>query len=836
MNFPLARLGLATVLALLIAASPLAAQRELSGTAEIKLALDRLNVLGSVLMIAAHPDDENTALLAYLARGRHLRTAYLSATRGEGGQNLIGPEQGDLMGIIRTQELLAARRVDGAEQYFTRAIDFGYSKTAEETLTKWGREEVLGDMVWVIRTLRPDVIVLRSDPTSTAGHGHHQAAAILGQDAFRVAADPKRFPDQLKWAQPWQAKRLMLNTFSRGGPGSTGTQDRISVDAGEYNPVLGFSYGEIAGMSRSQHKSQGFGAAERKGSQINSFVLLDGEAATSSLFDGIDTTWNRVPGGASVGSILAEAARQFQPEQPEKTVPLLLKARALIARIDHPWASLKLTELDETIALTTGLWLDASAENYATVPGTVLRIEAEALNRSNFPVRLLDVELDGAGGAQLDQLLDYNQPFSRSLTWQVPSNQQYSQPYWLREPKQGTLYTIEDRRKIGQPDVDPVLTARFRLRVGDQEIVLIRPVIYRWVDRVRGELTRSLTIVPAVAIEFVQTAVLFPSEKSRKLDVQITANKDGAAGQLRLEAPNGWRATPASQSFQIGSTSEQVVLSFEVTPPAEGSMAEIKAIAEVGDIEISSGMRIIDYEHIPPQTLTPPARADLVRVDATTLARNIGYIMGAGDTVPDALRQLGCDVTLLEAGDLSRGDLSRFDTIVTGVRAYNVRDDLRANQRRLLSYVENGGTLLVQYNVPGRGFGGGNESDPLAQIGPYPLTISSGRVSVEEASMRFLNPGHPLLASPNRITEADFEGWVQERGLYFATKWDERYEPLWEANDPGESPLSGGTLFARYGSGAYVFTGLSWFRQLPAGVPGAYRIFANLLSAGKIVQ
>lgn len=829
--------AIALLVAGLAAAGGLRAQRELAGAARAKLALEKLNVLGTVLMIAAHPDDENTALLAYFARGRHLRTAYLSLTRGEGGQNLIGPEQGEVLGVLRTQELLAARRVDGAEQYFTRAIDFGYSKTAEETLAKWGREEILADIVWIIRRLRPDVVILRFSGTSRDGHGHHQASAILGKEAFEAAGDPNRFAEQLARVEPFRPRRLFWNVFSfRGGRFSDAGDmaERIDLDPGRYSPLLGFSFAEIAGMSRSLHRSQGFGAPETRGSVRNSLVLVAGEPAAHDPFDGIDTSWRRVAGGEAVGALVGEALRRFDPERPEQALPPLLEARPLLAALRDPWARLKLTELDEAVALVAGLWLDAVADRYRVLPGDEVKIEAVAINRSSFPLELESVEVDGAGAGTGRAPLPYNQPVRRELVWKAPPELPYTQPFWLRAEGTGERYRIEDLDRIGAADNPPVLTARFRLRAGPERLVLERPVLYRYVDRVRGELTRPPAVVPPVAVRLAREAVVVPSGQVGKVEVELTAHTANASGEVWLEAPAGWRTAPGRQPFRLELAGEQATLSFELGAPAGPSRGRLAVKARVAGTGIASGTLVIDYPHIPPQTLAPPARAALAAVEVKTLARRVGYVTGAGDLVPGAIEQLGCQVTPIGPEELARGDLSGYDAIVTGVRAYNVRPDLRANQQRLLAYVEGGGTLIVQYNVLERPAGDGR--DPLARLGPYPFRIGRGRVSVEEAEMRPLRPDHPLLAAPNRLSSEDFKGWVQERGLYFAEQWDGRYEPLWEVADPGEEPLAGGTLVARYGRGVFIYTALSWFRQLPAGVPGAYRIFANLLSAGKVLR
>jgi LmbE family N-acetylglucosaminyl deacetylase len=826
-----------------VSSSPVAllAQRDLSGAAEIKLSLDRLNVVGSVLMIAAHPDDENTAVLAYFARGRHLDTAYLSLTRGEGGQNLIGSEQGDKLGIIRTQELLAARRIDGAQQLFSRAIDFGFTKTAEETLRKWGRERILSDVVWNIRCFRPDVIILRFSGTPRDGHGQHQTSAILGKEAFEAAGDPKIFPEQLKWVKPWRARRLLWNVFAFTREQEAAAQklgNKLEVDTGDFDPLLGHSYGEIAGMSRSMHRSQGMGAAERRGSMKQQFVVVSGEPAAKDPFDGVDLTWSRLPGGAKAGAILARAARDFSPEHPERAIPALLEARPLIAAIDDPYAKSKLRDLDETVALCAGVWLDASAERASATPGSALKLTAISLNRTRTPVTLKRIQWSGSAMAPPPPLvvnaeLPYNEPLSREASWKVEATQPYTQPYWLSAPKQGDTYSVESQPLIGLPENPPLLVARFLLSLSGGDIELSRVVENRYVDRVRGELKRPLAIVPPVAISTPETAIVFPDEKPKHLEIPIKSNGDRQAGSLRLIAPDGWRVEPASRNFDLHA-GEQSVAAFDVTPPGSASSVHLRAVAETGGREVSSGVDTINYTHIPPQTLCPPSEPRVVRASIRTLARHIGYVMGAGDEVPQALRQIGCDVTFLSEEDVARGDLSRFDAVVTGVRAWNTRPELRANRQHFYQYVENGGTMVVQYNVREGGFGGGDPS-LLDIIGPYPLRISADRVTVEDAPVTLPNPAVPFLEYPNNITQDDFKGWVQERGLYFATTWDSHYQSLLESHDPGEKPLPGGTLYTRYGKGAYIFTAYSWFRQLPAGVPGAYRIFANFLSAGKVL-
>jgi LmbE family N-acetylglucosaminyl deacetylase len=843
-----------------------AQQRPFSGAAEVEQSLHKLNELGTVLMIAAHPDDERTNVLAYFARGRHMRTAYLSLTRGEGGQNLIGSEQGAKLGLIRTNELLDARQIDGAEQFFTRAIDFGFSKTAAETLNKWGHDRILGDVVWVIRNYRPDVIVLVFSGTPRDGHGHHQTSAILGKEAFDAAADPKRFPEQLQYVQPWRAKRVVRASFppgfggpggGRGGRGATngGGQQPAAADqpppapksgqaeTNAFNPVLGYSYDEIAVLSRSMHHSQGTGAMRQPGGRGTQFELVAGTAAQKDVFEDIDTTWNRIAGGAPIGAILADAVKAYEPAHPEKALPFLVKARPLIAKLQDPLAKVKLVETDETIALCAGLWAEAQARQPDVSPGNSLTVTTTLVNRSSAAVSFEGAVMEGMWNEPLSNppaKLQHNQPLALEFTKPVPASQPYSQPYWLVKPPSHDVYTVDDQRLVGRPDTPAVAHVRLRLTVDGAPIELVRPVHHRYASRAEGERVRPLMIVPPVAVNPPETVAIFPTASARQVHVGVRANVSNASGTLRLDVPAGWKVSPQSQQFQIGVAGEQHEVAFDVTPPAADSIAQLRAVASIGGREIASGMETIDYPHIPIQTLFPPSNIKLVRADVKVTAKKVGYIMGAGDEMPDALRQMGVDVTLVTDTDLAQGDLSRFDAIVAGVRAYNVRPAVKANQPRLMRYVENGGTYIVQYNTadgfgPGPGGPGGQQQQaPRANIGPYPITIPGGnqwRITVEDAPVTFPHPDSRLLQYPNHITEKDFQGWVQERGLYFATQWDPKYETVISATDPGEKPQEGGELWTRYGKGVFIFSSYSWFRQLPAGVPGAYRLFANMLSA-----
>lgn len=815
----------------------------LSGANEIQQSLERVGVVGNALMIAAHPDDENTAVLAWLSRGRHVRTAYLSLTRGEGGQNLIGPEQGDALGVIRTQELLDARRIDGAEQFFTRAIDFGFSKSPKEAIAKWGHDEILSDIVWVIRRFRPDVIILRFSGTPDDGHGHHQASAILGREAFDAAGDPARFPEQLRWVKPWKATRLVWNAFAfnpEQEKKAAATPNRIAVDVGAFNPVLGRSYAEIAGISRSQHRTQSMGAPQTRGPSVNYFVPIKGDVAKNDLFDGVDISWKRIPGGDAPGELLAKAANEFSPEHPERILPLLAEARDRVAAIavrGQPSAEEKLSEIDRLVALCAGLWLDATCDRSAVAPGDTVKVNVTALRRLPGLARWENFGLAGLSSNESQSvnadLLD-NQVVSKEVVVRVPLTASYSQPFWLAEPPQGSRYNITDQQLIGRADPVPVLTSTFDLHVAGTRIHVDVPVHFRYVDHLRGELTRPLEIVPPVSVNLPERAVIFPSGQERRITVQVKAHFAPVEGSVKLDVPKGWSVNSGEPAFRLDAPGSQKEVVFTIKPPAlhENTRAWFRAVATVNGREIVTGIQAIEYEHIPPEVVFRESSGVLQPENLEVLARNVGYVMGAGDNVPDALRQMGLNVTLLSEADLLRGDLSRFDAIVTGVRAYNVRQDLAAAQPRLLAYIENGGTMVVQYNVLDYPRIGAKPLQP-GPVGPYSLEISRERVVDEDSPVSLTSPDSPLLHRPNAIGPEDFTGWIQERGLYFADKWDPRYSTLIATHDVGEKDLPGGTLYTRYGKGAYVFTAYSWFRELPAGVPGAYRLFANLLSAGR---
>lgn len=798
--------------------------------------LRSFNTVATLLHVAAHPDDENTALITYFARGRGYRTGYLSLTRGDGGQNEIGPEFDEKLGVARTQELLAARQLDGGRQFFTRAIDFGYSKSPEETLRFWDRAQVLGDVVRVIRQFRPDVIVTRFSTTGGGTHGHHTASGILGVEAFRLAGDPTAYPEQLaQGLTVWQGKRVVLNGGGpgRGGPSRSGKaapEAAVRLDISGTDPVTGESFGAISARSRGRHITQGFGNfAGRGGSGPNeqTFLHQGGEPAVNDLMDGIDTTWNRVAGGAEIGQLAAKAIADFKVDAPAASVPALLALRAKLAALPRdPVVDDKREQLDRILQACLGLSVEAIGDKAEVAPGDKLALALAVEVKSEHPFRWISTRLSGRtlAGAPVG----ISGRAERAVAETVPLDTPLTQPYWLRRDGSAGIVSVEDPALIGLAENPPAFPVEFVFEVGGQQLVV--PSEARAVERTaKGEKRRRVDVVSPVSLRFAASVALFPPGATRDVAVDITAVQTGAEGKLGLELPSGWKVSPQSQPFRIGRAGDKLRLTFSVTAPAGAASGRVEAVAEIGGKRYSNGRTEIRYEHIPVQILQPPARARLVGVEVAIRGRKVGYVPGAGDDTVEALEQLGYTVTTLAGADLTKEKLQGLDAVVLGVRAFNERKDLAANLPALWAYVENGGTVVAQYN---------RVSGSLPPLGPFPLSIAGSapqlRVTDERAPVTFLAPEHPALTTPNRIGPADFNGWVQERGAYFPSSWDEaRYQPILAMNDPGEEPLKSSVLIARHGQGYYVYTGLAFFRQLPAGVPGAYRLLANLVSLGK---
>jgi LmbE family N-acetylglucosaminyl deacetylase len=805
--------------------------------AQLQTAIKKLTVVGSAMYVAAHPDDDNSALISYLANDRLLRTAYLSMTRGDGGQNLIGDEKGELLGLLRTQELLASRRIDGGEQFFTRAIDFGYSKAPAETLQIWGHDTILADVVWNIRRFQPDVIITRFPTTGEGGHGHHTASAILAGEAFAQAGDPSKFPEQLRYVSQWQPRRLFFNKFSFRplAADDPSIAKSLRIDIGTYNPLSGRSYGEIAGISRTMNKSQGTGGAERKGSILNYFDLLAGDAAQSDVLEGIDTSWSRFAGGDAVGKILQQAADSFDPKNPQKSIPLLLQAYDGLDRLGatphwnprvNPWIAIKRRDLIDVIRGCAGLAVDVSASDSSVIAGGEIPISVTVVNRSDYPFSLSMIASRYANpGKGVGKPLKNNEPIKTDLSFKVPDDMPISQPYWLQKAPGKGAYTVDNQELIGLAENPPAIPITITLDDNQfHTMIFTIPALYRWVDPIRGEQTRPVDVVPEVTANLEPKVVVFPDTQPKSVTVALQNFTGPTTANVHLEGPLGWKIDPQSTPVTFEKKGDEARVTFRVTPTAAETSGALSAeVAMPNGKKVSKSITTIDYPHITPQRVFRDSASKTVRVNVKKRGSRIGYIMGSGDEVPDALRQIGYDVTLLSDSDLESADFSKYDAIVTGVRAYNVRKRLKGAQPKLLDYVKNGGTLVVQYNTL--------QELVLESPGPYPFKVSNDRVTVEEAPIRFVKPDHPLLNTPNKITQADFEGWVQERGLNFTRDWDPRYETPLGSNDPGEPEKSGGELYARYGKGVYIYSAYDWFRELPAGVPGAYKLFANMVSA-----
>jgi len=800
-------------------------------SAEIQQSLEKLNVLGSVLFVAAHPDDENTRLLSYLANERKFRTGYISMTRGDGGQNLIGKEQSEELGMIRTRELLEARKVDGAEQFFTRANDFGYSKNPEETFNFWNKEIVLADVVWAIRKFRPDVIINRFPTTGEGGHGHHTASAMLALEAFRAAGDPKRFPEQLTEVSTWQARRIFLNSFVPRGqqPDYTG---QLKLDVGAYNPLLGLSYGEMASASRSMHKSQGFGVASTRGTTYEYFKKLDGDTAVSELFEGIETDWSRVNNGDAIQKLISKTQLEFDSKHPEKSVASLLEILKLVRNLDNAyWKQVKEKEITKLIAGCAGLWMEVNALNYYCTPGDTITFNTTVISRLLPGVILDHIKIDNWD--TLPSLaLAKNEVTGYAKNIKLRTDSPFSNPYWLNEPHTAGLYKITDQKKAGTPWNDPFPEASVRLKINDQSITFTIPVTHKWTDPIRGELYRPFEVVPAVSINPSESVLVFPGSEKKSITIGVQSMVDSISGTLRVKVPEGWTVSPASAELTMNKSKNQKSVEFFISPNGKlkstgTENVTMEIVFETARGSFDNHLSHISYYHIPQLMRLSKSSVKLVHLELKSVVKKIGYIEGAGDDVAQCLRQAGFDVTILDEKKILTESLSQYEAIVTGIRAYNTIENIDALYGPLMNYIEAGGNLVVQYNTSNF------ISSINSAIGPYPFKITRDRVTVENTLVQFDDPTHFLLNSPNKISMTDFNGWVQERGLYFAGELAPEYKTVISMNDPGEKPNAGSLIITQKGKGYFIYTGISFFRQLPAGVPGAYRLMTNLLNAGK---
>jgi LmbE family N-acetylglucosaminyl deacetylase len=825
-----------TVLAIITSAVTILAQQpEKLNTSEIYEAVQKLNFLGTVLYVAAHPDDENTRLISYMSNHLKARTGYLALTRGDGGQNLIGSEIRELLGVIRTEELLAARRIDGGEQMFTRANDFGYSKHPDETLAIWNKDQVLSDVVWAIRKFKPDVIINRFNHTSAGKtHGHHTSSALLSMEAFDLANNESAYPEQLKLTDLWQPKTLYFNTHwwfygSQEKFKEVDKSNMVSFDVGAYYPQKGLSNNELASIASSQHLSQGFGRQNIRGTEKEYIEYLKGDFPKdkANIFSGIDTSWNRVKGGQAIGDILYNVEKNFNFKDPSVHIPELIEAYKLIQRLENEhWKSIKTKEIISIIEACAGLYLEGTANTPTLSPNSDLKVTIEVLKRSKAKIDLESVRLLPLNETlNVSTNLDNNKKYNYKINGTIPSDTKYTNPYWLN--KKGTLgmYNVENQNLIGLPETPRSITIDFNLNINSTPITVTKDVVYRYSKPDKGELYRPFEIIPEASAHISDKVFIFENDKQKEISVTVKAGRDNLEGFVSMDYPKDWNVYPEQQKIAITTKGEEQTLVFTVIPPKFQSEGFLKPKVNINGKIYSKELIEINYSHIPFQTVLLPSESKIVRLNIQKRGENIGYIEGAGDVVPESLEQIGYTVVKLNPKDITPESLSRFDAIVVGIRAYNILDGLKFKQQLLFDFIEQGGNMIVQYNTSRR--------TKVDHIAPYDLKLSRDRVTNENAEVRLLNPNHALLNYPNKITKTDFEGWTQERGLYFPSEWASNFTPILSMNDKGETPKDGSLLVAKYGKGYYIYTGLSFFREFPAGVSGAYRLFANMLSIGK---
>ena len=827
-----------------------------SGITGFGLSLRRLSTTGSVLCITAHPDDENNALMTLLSRGKGYRVGLLTVTRGDGGQNEIGPELFEALGVVRTEELASVHRFDHVQQFFTRAYEFGYSFSVEETFEKWGREQILSDIVRVIRTFRPTVILTLS-PSGEGGGQHHQASAQLAAEAFQKSGDPTCFPEQIEEGlRPWRPLRL----FQSHGPGMEGREvgGDVQIDLGGFDPLLGETYAEFGAQARSQHRTQGMNVLPQPGPMSTSYYLasslVDSSHLQGSFFTGINVSLDALSKSDSqlessvtlLEGYVNWAVESFARADYDSALRAVMTGLESIRKMEKttrdPEALFLLgkEEQDFLEAAEKGAFVDADAlvtggSDGTVAPGGTVQAQVRCFPRTNMPVQLLGVQLttpegwtvqpEGSGEHRWDFKID------------VPADAQLSGPYWSLDTPGVDRYSVEPGFTGTEDWRPPFVKALIRYRIYGVEGVCVRVLRYRWFDPEFGlERRMELKVVPRFSVRISPSLAIVPVTQPKSHVFEVTVRKEGAGtatAELRLRGGSGWTVSPVVSSLQFGDGKEVQVRRFTVSPPArvKPGKVQLEAVLQSDGKEYQQGIQWISYSHIQPRILLKPATASLDAFDVRLPAGlRVGYIMGVGDEVGKATEQLGADVTYLTREDLEFGNLSQYDVIVTGVRAYLNRDDLIANNQRLLDYVRQGGHLVVQYN----------KYEFLARpFSPYPLTIHRphDRVTVEESPVKILEPNHPIFRQPNRIGESDWNGWVQERGLYFLGEWDSHYTPLLELRDPwpyNDKPKRGALVVADYGKGTYIYTGLAFFRQLPAGVPGAYRLWANLIAYGSM--
>lgn len=790
-----------------------------------------LPVFGRILYIAAHPDDENTRLITWLVKEKKLDVAYLSLTRGDGGQNLIGEEQAVELGLIRSQELLAARNIDGAKQFFTRAYDFGYSKTATETFKKWDKEKILSDVVYIIRYYKPDIIICRFPATGEGGHGHHTASAILAQEAFIAAADKNKFPEQLKELETWQARRLLWNTFNFGNRNTT-AEDQFKTDVGTYNILLGKSYGEIAAESRSQHRSQGFGTEKRRGEQLEYFKTIIGEDPIHSLTDGIDLNITRLVSHKEIKTV--ESINQIYQKiiSPSQTNPLnqliefrneLILLKKQIDKKYHFYPDEKIKQCELLIAYHAGLWMDCNSDEQIYAQGNVLKLNIRIIARNNTSIKMKSFKIMYEHKKLIDSTINKTLEQNSMLQFNtsiVLNDATISQPYWLKEDIKHDMYVL-NQQSLREPWKNHLLQCVFSLEINNETIEYTVPVQYKYVNPSYGEIYQPVELAPDLCLNITDDILIFNEQKNKTIKIIAKSFAESVNKTILIHLPEGWKCNPTELKISLDKKGQEKEYAITITAPQINQTTQNVFLRfSYGGKSVLS-YKQIKYEHIPLITYFPEAKINMVNTRIKTSNIKIAYIAGPGDKVPAILKQLGYTVHTINEHNFYHTDLKQYESVITGVRAYNTEKWLAGAQDRLMEYVYNGGNLLQQYNT--------SANLVTDKLGPYPFKLSRNRVTEEDTPVEFINTKHILLQSPNKITQQDFTGWVQERGLYFTYNADKQYEKLFVMSDEGEDMNDGAVLYCQYGKGKYVYSSLSFFRQLPAGNAGAIKLFVNFI-------
>ena len=794
---------------------------------EIYNQLQRLNFLGSVLYIAAHPDDENTRLISYFSNYKHARTAYLSLTRGGGGQNLIGSELKEYLGVIRTQELLSARKIDAGEQFFTSAIDFGYSKHPKETFKIWNKELLLSEVVFLIRKFQPDIIINRfKHDTPGSTHGHHTSSAILSKEAFELANNPTVFPNQLENVNLWQAKRLFFNTSwwfygSREKFKNADKTNLIPIEVGLFDPITGKYNSEIAALSRSQHKSQGFGSSPNLGKNTEYIEYIAGSfPENKDPFYGINTRWSRIKGGKKIGEMVDDAIKNFDFKNPANSIPQLLEIHKKISQLKKTkWKEIKQKEVTQIIEACLGLSIQVNAPIQYATNGDDIDLTIKVINNSPFPINWKKTNV-GTNEKIINTDLKENELVVKKILFSI--NTEITTPYWLLEKRTKGRYTIKKEQWKGRAQTPP-LKVIFTLLINDYLLSFEKNINYRYNDPIKGEIIQPFYILPKVAATFLSPVYLFTENKNPTISVKIESFAEKAEGNIQIKSPKNWKIIPDIIPFSLNQRGASKLVNFKVSPSKnepEGNLIPLLQLKN--DSTFSSQIKVIEYDHISKQFAVMPSKIKVAKLNITIPYLKIGYIKGAGDKIPESLQQIGVSVVPININTTTLKELQQYNTIIMGIRAFNTVEILRLKNKLLWEYVKKGGNLLIQYNTT-RGL-------KTKEIAPYSLSLSRDRVTDENAKISILEPNHTIFNYPNKITEKDFENWTQERGLYFANSWDDNFLPLLAMNDEGETSKKGSLLIANYGKGKIIYTGLSFFRQLPAGVTGAYRLFINLIS------